>query len=97
MSGDMIKVNFAEVATASQSLSSTSSQLETLLGDLKSRLAPLAAGYTGAASEAWNAKQKEWDKAYDELKQVLSSIAVAVQQSGENYEATERANASKWG
>lgn len=97
MSGDMIKVNFAEVANASASLSSTSSQLEGLLGDLKARLAPLAAGYTGAASEAWAAKQAEWDRAYDELKQVLSSIAVAVQQSGENYEATEKANASKWG
>ncbi|WP_156757895.1 WXG100 family type VII secretion target [Actinokineospora pegani] len=96
MSGDMIKVNFAEVANASNALSSTSSQLEGLLGDLKSRLAPLAAGYTGSASEAWNAKQAQWDRAYDELKQVLSSIAVAVQQAGENYEATEKANANRW-
>ncbi|MGX7824334.1 WXG100 family type VII secretion target [Actinokineospora sp. 24-640] len=92
-----ISVNFAEVANAAQSINSTSGQLEGLLSQLKSRLAPLAAGYTGAASEAWNAKQAEWDKAYDELKQVLSSIGMAVQQAGDNYEATEKANASRWG
>ncbi|MFC5286105.1 WXG100 family type VII secretion target [Actinokineospora guangxiensis] len=94
--GDMIKVNFAEVANASQSINSTSATLEGLLGELKSRLAPLAANYEGAASEAWNQKQREWDQAYDSLKQVLSSIGAAVGQAGENYEATERANSARW-
>lgn len=96
MPNDIIKVNFAEVANAAQSITSTSGQLEGLLGDLKSRLAPLRAGYTGAAAEAWDAKQQEWDRAYDDLKQVLSSIGTAVHQSGENYEQTEKANASRW-
>ncbi|WP_018682788.1 WXG100 family type VII secretion target [Actinokineospora enzanensis] len=94
--GDIIKVNFAEVANAAQSITSTSSQLDGLLGDLKSRLAPLRAGYSGAAAEAWDAKQREWDSAYDDLKQVLNSIGTAVRQSGENYEQTEHANASRW-
>ncbi|MGQ0839122.1 WXG100 family type VII secretion target [Actinokineospora sp.] len=97
MPNDMISVNFAEVANAASSINSTSSQLENLLSDLRSRLAPLDAGYTGDAKEAWAAKQAQWNTAYDELKQVLSSISVAVQHSGENYEATEKANASKWG
>lgn len=91
-----IKVNFAEVANAAQSITSTSNQLENLLSDLKSRLAPLAAGYTGAAAEAWNAKQREWDMAYADLKQVLSSIGAAVHQANENYQVTESANASRW-
>ncbi|GAA4429629.1 WXG100 family type VII secretion target [Actinokineospora soli] len=94
---DMIKVNFAEVANASQAINSTSGTLEGLLGDLKSRLAPLSAGYEGAASEAWQQKQAEWDRAYDDLKQVLSSIGAAVGQAGENYEATEKANMNRWG
>ncbi|MGW5053248.1 WXG100 family type VII secretion target [Actinokineospora sp. NPDC004072] len=92
-----IKVNFEEVAAASQSLNSTAGQLEGLLQDLKSRLAPIGASYTGAASEAWQQKQAEWDRAYDDLKQVLSSIGAAVGQAGENYQATEQANASRWG
>ncbi|HVK24769.1 MAG TPA: WXG100 family type VII secretion target [Actinokineospora sp.] len=95
--GDQIQVNFAEVAAASQSLSSTAGQLESLLNDLKSRLAPLQAGYTGAAKEAWDAKQNEWNRAQDDLRQVLASIGMAVQQSGDNYEAVEKANAAKWG
>lgn len=97
MPNDMIKVNFAEVANASQALSSSASKLETLLGELKQRLAPLAAGYSGAAAEGWNAKQQAWDTAQDELRQVLASIGTAVQQSGENYEQTEKANANRWG
>lgn len=96
MPNDMIKVNFAEVANASQSLSSSASKLEQLLGDLKQRLAPLEAGYEGAAKEAWHAKQNEWNKAQDDLRQVLASIGMAVQQSGENYEQTEKANANRW-
>jgi early secretory antigenic target protein ESAT-6 len=96
MPNDMIKVNFAEVANASQSLSSTASQLETLLGDLKERLAPLAAGYEGEAAAGWAEKQRLWDSAQDDLRQVLASIGMAVRQSGENYEATEKANAAKW-
>ncbi|CRK59977.1 protein of unknown function DUF909 [Alloactinosynnema sp. L-07] len=94
--GDQISVNFAEVAAASQSLSSTASQLETLLGDLKARLAPLQAGYTGQAKELWDAKQREWNDAQDSLRQVLASIGMAVQQTGDNYEQTEKANASRW-
>lgn len=93
---DNIKVNFAEVANASQAINSTSGTLEGLLGDLKARIAPLAAGYEGAASEAWQEKQAQWDRAYDDLKQVLSSIGSAVGQAGENYEATERANSQRW-
>lgn len=96
MPNDMIKVNFAEVANASQSLSTSASKLEQLLGDLKQRLAPLEAGYEGAAKEAWHAKQNEWNKAQDDLRQVLASIGMAVQQSGENYEQTEKANANRW-
>jgi WXG100 family type VII secretion target len=97
MPDGQISVNFAEVAAASQSLSSTAGQLETLLGDLKQRLAPLEAGYTGSAKEAWAAKQAEWNSAQDDLRQVLASIGAAVQQSGENYESVEKANAAKWG
>ncbi|MBC6446321.1 WXG100 family type VII secretion target [Actinokineospora xionganensis] len=97
MPNDMIKVNFAEVANASQALSSSAGKLETLLGELKQRLAPLEAGYEGAAKEAWHAKQQEWNRAQDDLRQVLASIGMAVQQSGDNYEATEKANAAKWG
>ncbi|GGS23403.1 MULTISPECIES: WXG100 family type VII secretion target [Actinokineospora] len=94
---DQISVNFAEVANASQAINSTSGTLDGLLSDLKSRLAPIGASYTGAASEAWQQKQAEWDRAYDDLRQVLSSIGAAVGQAGENYEATERANANRWG
>ena len=92
-----IKVNFGEIAAASQSINSTSNTLDTLLGDLKRNLAPIGASYTGAASEAWQQKQQEWDRAYADLQQVLSSIAAAVGQAGENYQATENANRNRWG
>lgn len=92
-----IKVNFGEIAAASQSINSTSNMLDGLLSDLKSNLAPIGASYTGAASEAWQAKQREWDTAYSDLRQVLSSIAAAVGQAGENYQATENANRNRWG
>ena len=91
-----IQVNFGEIAAASQSINSTSSTLDSLLSDLKSNLAPIGASYTGAASEAWQEKQRQWDTAYADLRQVLSSIASAVGQAGENYQATENANMNRW-
>jgi 6 kDa early secretory antigenic target len=92
-----IKVNFQEIAAASQSINTTSNTLDSLLSDLKSNLAPIGASYTGAASEAWQEKQRQWDTAYADLRQVLSSIAAAVGQAGENYQATEQANTNRWG
>jgi early secretory antigenic target protein ESAT-6 len=97
MPDGMIKVGFAQIAEASANIGSTAKTVDSLLDDLKSRLNPIRESYTGEARAAWEATQQQWDTAAADLNQVLAQIGTAVQQAGENYQAAEKANVSRWG
>lgn len=92
-----IKVTFAEIANAQTSIQQTSSSINQELEDLKSAISRLVATYTGQASEAYQAKQAQWDQAAAELNQTLHQISVAVGQANENYQSTEQMNVNRWG
>jgi early secretory antigenic target protein ESAT-6 len=92
-----IKVNFSSMASAGGEIQSQANHVQSSLDNLKQRLGPAIAQWEGGASTEYQARQKEWDEAAAGIQQVLASIAVAVQQAGEAYQAAERQNAARWG
>jgi 6 kDa early secretory antigenic target len=96
MPDGQIKVSFGGLQAAAGNISSQASKVQGSLDDLKSYLAPLVAGWTGNASEQYQAHQKQWDTAAADLQQVLAAIGVAVQRAAEDYADGERANAARW-
>ncbi len=91
-----IKVEFAALQGASGDIQGTVGNLEQTLSDLKSFLAPMVSEWTGSASEAYQAKQAQWDTAFTDLKQVLGQIGSAVDTAAQNYQSAEHANQNVW-
>ncbi|QFZ23435.1 WXG100 family type VII secretion target [Saccharothrix syringae] len=94
---NLIKVSFADMASAASDITSQANQVQSELDNLKSRLAPVIAQWDGNASGSYQAAQQAWDEAAAGLQQVMATIGVAVQQAGEAYQAAEQKNTSRWG
>jgi 6 kDa early secretory antigenic target len=92
-----IKVSFAAVEEAGANIRSSFSKMVQELDTLKQQLAPMAEAYEGQARDAWNAVQTDWNKAQEELNQVLSSIGTAVAQAAQDYRETEGGVSKLWG
>jgi WXG100 family type VII secretion target len=92
-----IRVSFAAVEAAGADIKSTSQKMDQELDNLRAKLAPLEAGYTGEAKELWHQIQTSWNNNQNELNQVLAQIGVAVNQAAENYRSTEKGVGGLWG
>lgn len=93
---DGVRVHFAELSNAASSISSSAQQIQQQLDDLKSDVQKVTASYEGAAKEAYEAKQREWDASAADLQAVLSSIGIAVRDAAEAYQTAENSNANRW-
>jgi WXG100 family type VII secretion target len=91
-----IKVTFAELSAAQQSVAGTSQRISGQLDELKRYLAPLAATWEGQAAQDYQVKQRQWDTAATDLAAVLVQIGVALGSANDNYQQVERANARRW-
>ena len=92
-----IKVTFGAIEEAGANITATSQKMDSELDNLRSKLAPLQAAYTGASKEAWDAVQQSWNKAQEELNQVLASIGAATKQAADDYRMTEGNVGKLWG
>ncbi|MGI5504469.1 WXG100 family type VII secretion target [Lentzea sp. CA-135723] len=92
----MLQVTFAEIQTASSTINSSATQIDSQLSDLRAEVTKTLAGYQGEAREQYEAAQRKWDEAAADLQKVLAAIGTAVGQAGEAYEAAEKQNASRW-
>lgn len=95
MSG--ILVNFATVSQASGDVKATAGRIKSQLDDLEAMVKRVASTWEGAAQEGYQAKQRQWDQTAAHLHEVLMKIANALQNSADNYQATEKSNANVWG
>jgi early secretory antigenic target protein ESAT-6 len=95
MSGE-VRVTFGEIEAGRTNVAQTANSVQQTLDDLKQFLAPLVATYTGAAAEAWQVKQGEWDRAAADIQQVLANIGVALGTANDAYRQAESANAQRW-
>lgn len=91
-----ILVTFGELENARSSIQTTWTNISREMEDLKRYLAPMVGTWTGEASTAYQAHQAQWDRAANDLNQVLNQIGVALGTSNENYQAGEAANKGRW-
>ncbi|MEJ2868320.1 WXG100 family type VII secretion target [Actinomycetospora sp. OC33-EN08] len=91
-----IRVTFGELSAAQQNVTATATRIRGQLDDLQRRLAPLTAGWTGAAAEQYQARQREIDAAWADLAQVLGAIGGRLGQAEQTYRAVEHRNAARY-
>jgi 6 kDa early secretory antigenic target len=89
-------VTFETIAQASQNVQRTYQNLTQKLDDLHNFLQPLVSGWTGAASEQYQAKQAQWTQAQQDLGQVLQAIGKVLEETHGSYQSTEQANTNAW-
>lgn len=92
-----IKVTFGAIHTAVSDIQQARGNMDGLLGDLEAYLRPLVADWEGEAASLYQAKKAQWTDAQQNLNQILAQIGTALGQAGEDFQATERANARMWG
>ncbi|MFC0439319.1 WXG100 family type VII secretion target [Kutzneria buriramensis] len=97
MADSSIKVTFAEIQQAASDINSASQQIDSHLDQLKAKIAPIVADWTGDAAEAYQVAQKNWDDAAKEFNQTLQAIGIAVRDAGSGYEGAEGAAKKLWG
>lgn len=92
-----INVNYGALSTASADIKSTTDQVNGILDQLKSDLAPLVNTWEGEAQEAYRGKQAQWDQAADDINKVLASIGTAVNDALSRYQEGEKGNRDLFG
>jgi early secretory antigenic target protein ESAT-6 len=92
-----IKVTFAEIQQAASDITNASNTVEQHLSDLKGKIAPIVADWTGDAATAYQDAQRRWDAAAKDFQETLQAIGVAVRQAGEGYESAEGSAKKLWG
>lgn len=85
-----MKVDFATIHRAAQDCEDTTKQLQTQFDNLKNDLNPLKNTWTGDARTSYEAAQTQWDQKFDDLKQVLAKIAIALPQVADGYQSTDK-------
>ncbi|MBC8093500.1 MAG: WXG100 family type VII secretion target [Pseudonocardia sp.] len=91
-----IKVSYATLLAAQADIRASLAGIKEKLDTLERNLAPIAAGWTGEASQFYRDKQRQWDTAAEELSALLGTIGTAVGQAHDNYVDGERSVTRMW-
>ena len=91
-----ILVTFSAIQAAQSDVSTTSTNINSELSDLKAFLAPMVATWSGTAAENYQAKQRQWDEAATELNNILAQIGRALGSAGDDFATAESSNANIW-
>jgi len=92
MSGDQLLVQFGALQNASQNISKAVNTLHSKLSDLESAAGPLVQAWAGDAKEAYAQRQQQWRNAAQDITNILAQIKSALDESADQYAATERSN-----
>jgi early secretory antigenic target protein ESAT-6 len=87
---DAMKVDYGTIQRAAQDCEDTTKELQAKFDQLKQDLAPLVNSWQGDARDNYRAAQTQWDQQFDDLKQVLAKIAIALPQVADGYQATDK-------
>lgn len=93
---DQIVVSFDTVRLAAEDLASTTAQVQDILQDMQANLRPLETDWTGAASEAYQAVQAEWNSDINEMVELLGTLSGTVEEAGQTYQSTEGEVRDAW-
>ncbi|MFC3849121.1 WXG100 family type VII secretion target [Corynebacterium hansenii] len=94
---DTIRYQFGSIAAGAADIRATSGHIQTLLGDLKSRIAPMTATWEGDSAVAYEEAQRKWDDSATDLNQILDTIARTVEEGNDRMSDINRRAAASWG
>ena len=92
---DRIQYDFGRIAALSGSINSGIGQLDNLLGELGSAIAPMQATWQGDGAASYEGTQQRWNSAFNELKGVGTQISVAAARANDNMQETELINRNR--
>ena len=84
------RVTPAELMELSRQVHGTAGSIESELGGLRSRVAPIGASWNGQAQERFQVLYEEWNRSAQGLQQALAGISQLLNQAGTSYEDAER-------
>jgi WXG100 family type VII secretion target len=84
------RVTPAELIELSRQVQGTAAGIESELGGLRNRIAPIGASWSGQAHEHFQSLYDEWSRSAAALQQALTGIIQLLGQAGHNYEEAER-------
>ncbi len=84
-----IAVNYGTIIKAGEDCDNTGTQLQHSFDSLKDSLKPLITNWSGSAKDAYGHAQAEWDKSFEELKQILAQLGSALPRIAESYKGTD--------
>ncbi|MGC0252116.1 WXG100 family type VII secretion target [Pseudactinotalea sp. Z1748] len=91
-----IVVTFDVVHQAADDLEAATTAMRELLDGMVAQLRPLETEWTGAAAQAYQARQREWDIEITEMVDLLGVLAGRVEASAQTYQSTEGDVRSAW-
>lgn len=94
--GGELNVDPGAMANGSSNLTSLAGQLQGLLDDTRSKVQTTAGHWGGQTSDAWLAKQGQWDTTATDMQQLLNDMGKHVGTSNEQYVATDGKGAASW-
>ena len=94
MSLDGLRVNHAGLDTAAQDLRATVRQIDDRMNRLESELAPLRSDWTGRAQASYTEARARWDKAIQEMRDLLDQTSSSVHRSNADYRAADQRGAA---
>jgi len=97
MSFDGLRVHHAGLDTAAADLNQAVRRIDDRLDRLEAELAPLRSDWTGNAQQAYQQAKLTWDRAMQEMRDLLAQTSVAVHQSNADYQAADRRGAAAFG
>lgn len=96
MSLDGLRVNHAGLETAAQDLANSVKRIDERLNRLESELAPLRSDWTGNAQQSYQVAKTKWDKAMQEMRDLLQETSTTVHQSNADYRAADQRGAASF-
>lgn len=91
---DEMLVSYDSLDRAATALADEASRLESMLGEIKQKVASVAAGWEGEAHTMYAEQQAIWDKEANDIHQALTAIAKVVGLAGGDYMGGDKKGAS---
>jgi len=89
---DLLVVNVAALQKASADIQAALNTIHNQIAQLERDAAPLVAGWSGEAREAYDVRQAKWQQAAGDLSNILRDIKQAIDESAADYQRTEHRN-----
>ncbi|MTD59470.1 WXG100 family type VII secretion target [Amycolatopsis pithecellobii] len=90
MSDGAIKVDPATIHEAAAHCNTAGNEMQGQFDTLVQQMHKLTASWTGDAMHQWDDRQKEWNKALEEMKALLARIAIALPEIADGYQKTDK-------